>query len=211
MAARSKSLEGAVDDVPRSLDELQVEVERLLALWFALDLQPVSVTWRPAMRTRAGVAWLEERAIELNPRLLAQNPDKLHEILAHELAHLVVWSRHGRKAREHGPEWCALMELAGYRPSRFHGMDVRDLRQRRRRYYYLHVCETCASWWIARRVRRDRDCRSCGPGEVRVMRAPGTSAGLAELQKRARAQERRGGDERPCDTLADGRGGVRDV
>ena len=200
---------GTVEAVPRGIEELEAEAARLLGLWLALDLLPVTISWRASMRTRAGVAWLEERAIELNPRLLAQNPEKLDEILAHELAHLVVWRRHGPEAREHGPEWRALMELAGYRPARFHGMDVRSMRRRRRRYYYLHVCEGCGSWWVARRVRRDRDCRRCGPGDVRVLRAPGTGAGLAELKRRAGGLGLTPADA--CDMSADSRGNAGDV
>lgn len=144
------------------------------------------------MRTRAGVAWLDERAVELNPTLLAENPSKIDEILAHELAHIVVWRRHGSTASEHGPEWRSLMRAAGFVPSRFHGLDVRQVRRVRRRYYYLHMCSRCTSWWIARRVRRDRDCSSCGPGEVEILRAPATSEGLAAL--RARGEARREGE-----------------
>lgn len=171
----------ALTDLP-STGELQRLGAELLRLWRASALQDrVRFAYNPRMRTRAGVAWLAEARIELNPHLLARCPNRVRETVAHELAHVVVFERSGRRAAAHGPEWASLMETAGFQPRRLHRMNVRGLRRRRRAFYYLHVCVGCASWWVARRVRRDRPCRACGPGVVRLYRCERTSQGLAQL------------------------------
>lgn len=180
-------LEAELDLERPGVAALEERAQELLDQWFALDLWPIEIVWHAKMRTRAGVAWLDERRIELNPNLLRAHPERIDEILAHELAHLVVWARHGRDADPHGPEWRGLLELVGIPATRYHGIDVGAVRTRRRRFYYLHVCQACASWWIARRVRRDRHCSRCGPGEIRILRASGTDEGLTALRRHARS------------------------
>ncbi|PIE22761.1 MAG: hypothetical protein CSA62_10630 [Planctomycetota bacterium] len=158
--------------------------EGLLALWDAEELSGSwRVEWNIRMRTRAGVAYLDALRIELNPRLLARHPAQVKECLCHELAHLVVHRRHGRAAQAHGVEWGALMERAGFSANRTHHFDTRGLRQRRQRYLYLHQCQGCQAHWMARKVRRDLVCRRCGPGPVRVLRAPDTKEGARKLRE----------------------------
>lgn len=162
--------------------ELQALGESLLVEWSATELsRRWSVGWNARMRTRAGVAWLEERHIDLNPKLLARNPSRVREILAHELAHLVTWHR-DPSAPQHGLHWAQLMRRAGLPARRYHGMAVGDLRQRRRTFYYLHLCTTCSAWWIGKKLRRDRHCDRCGPALVHVYRAGRSVEGRRELE-----------------------------
>jgi predicted SprT family Zn-dependent metalloprotease len=178
-------MKGQEQELPTS-GELHDYGEELLALWDATEISGAwRAEWNSRMRTRAGVAYLEALRIELNPRLLARHPEQVSECLAHELAHLVVHRRHGRAASAHGPEWAALMKIAGFAPSRVHHFDTRGLKQERRRYVYLHQCVACGAHWIARKVRRDLVCRDCGPGAVRVLRAPDTQSGLRKLREAA--------------------------
>ena len=113
-----------------SPDELLKYGEDLLLRWQRHEfLDKIQMRWNTRMRTRAGVAYLESRRIELNPRLLAQNPEMIHECFAHELAHIVVYSEHGKKARAHGKEWRALMREVGFEPEAVHYMDVSEFRR----------------------------------------------------------------------------------
>ena len=57
----------------------------------------------------------------------------LEEVIAHEVAHLVCWWRHGR-TRPHGAEWQAIMVEAGHEPRvRLTADDVVLAPRRRRR------------------------------------------------------------------------------
>ena len=73
----------------------------------------------------AGTAHLTRWLIRLNPVLLAAHPERfLAEVLPHELAHLLVFARHGR-TRPHGPEWQRLMRQVFGLPARVtHDLDV---------------------------------------------------------------------------------------
>ncbi|GAA4501827.1 SprT family zinc-dependent metalloprotease [Pseudaeromonas paramecii] len=76
----------------------------------------------------AGTARLSQWAIRLNPVLLAAHPQVfLDEVIPHELAHLLVFARHGR-TRPHGVQWQRLMrETFGLVPRVTHNLDVSSL------------------------------------------------------------------------------------
>ncbi|MEZ5990157.1 MAG: SprT family zinc-dependent metalloprotease [Planctomycetota bacterium] len=161
-----------------------------LGLWGAEELDGrYEVAWNRRLRTTAGQARLRSLRIELNPRLLERHPERVLEVFVHELAHLVVYRRHGRAARLHGRQWRALMRRAGFAPEPRHGMDVGELA--RGSWLYLHLCLGCPAWWITRRLRRDLVCPRCGPDRVEVHRAPGRSEGLHALEQLGRRHARR--------------------
>ncbi|MFP4105324.1 MAG: SprT-like domain-containing protein [Phycisphaerae bacterium] len=136
------------------------------------------------LRTTLGRAFLKEDRVELNPRLLTENPDQFVPTLAHELAHLVVHHRHGPVAKPHGTQFRYLMQQLGLSSKATHKVPVGHLKQKRRRYLYLHRCETCGVSFIARSIRRNVYCRQCGPGmRWRVLRAPATRQGAMALEK----------------------------
>lgn len=95
-------------------------------------------------------------------RRLLDYIDVLEEVVVHEVAHLEVWRRHAAEARAHGPEWAALMDLAGYQPRRSLPPLPGDppIRTRTPRYY-LHRCPVCSAQRVGRRPVTWWRCVSC--------------------------------------------------
>ena len=157
----------------------------------------VRVGYNARLRTTAGRALLEDARVELNTRLLRENPTHLVPTLIHELAHLAVHLRYGR-VQPHGRHWRTFMAAAGHNPRATHALPTAHLKRRRNRYLYLHRCSDCGQTFLARRVRRDLYCRTCGPEMTwDVFRAPATPAGkelLEELRTGQRAQPAASGD-----------------
>lgn len=59
---------------------------------------------------RAGVAYLQQNEIRLNPILLVENGEAfVRQVVPHELAHLLVYQQFGR-VQPHGKEWKMIME-----------------------------------------------------------------------------------------------------
>ncbi|MBX3354504.1 MAG: SprT-like domain-containing protein [Phycisphaeraceae bacterium] len=68
------------------------------------------------MRSSLGRAYLERRLIRLNHLLLEPGREELlEEVFCHEVAHLVVFERHGHAAAPHGREWRSLLREVGAR------------------------------------------------------------------------------------------------
>lgn len=105
----------------------------VLARWNAVDELPqLSIVFNGRLRTSGGRALLMQQTVELNPRLLAKNPQHIDVVLIHELAHLVATARYGR-VKSHGKEWQQLMSEAGRDPKVCHSMDASEFYHRRRR------------------------------------------------------------------------------
>jgi len=157
--------------------------------WGAGDLAArVRVTYDRRLRTSAGIAHLEDRRVALNPRLLSENPSQLVPTLVHELAHIVVWTRHGN-IRPHGREFRGLMKAVNMPASATHRLPADHLRVKRRRYLYLHRCRECGYSFISRKVRRNYYCIACGPEMTwRIWRAPATTEGRRQLTMLKREQ-----------------------
>ncbi len=161
---------------------------RVIALWEMPALADATIGYNGRLRTTLGRAMLDERRVELNPRLLRDHPEHLVSTLAHDLAHLAVHVRFGRRAGAHGREFRTLMRALNLDARATHDLPVEHLRRRRRRYVYLHRCDQCGQSTIARRVLRDRICARCGPGmQWDVYRVCDTPAGRALLETLARA------------------------
>jgi predicted SprT family Zn-dependent metalloprotease len=161
---------------------------RCLAAWRAEHLTPrVRIVYNPRLSTTLGRACLNEFRVELNPRLLTDHPTELVPTLAHELAHLVVYDRHGASVRPHGAEFRLLMRRVNLPDESKHHLPVGHLRRKRSRYLYLHRCSVCGRSFLARSVRRNCYCVACGPDmEWDVFRAPNSAAGkklLTRLQR----------------------------
>jgi len=158
---------------------------RCLTAWRAEYLIPrVRIVYNPRLTTTLGRACLTDLRVELNPRLLGEHPAELIPTLGHELAHLVVYERHGKSARPHGVEFRLLLRRLDLPDNARHHLPVTHLRRKRTRYIYLHRCSVCGQSFLARSVRRNCYCVACGPDmEWDVFRAPNSAAGRALLDR----------------------------
>ena len=152
------------------------------AAWDMPDLAAaVTLAYNPRLRTTLGRAWLDERRVELNPRLLRDHPHELVPTLAHELAHVAVHLRYGR-VPPHGRHFRTLMRAVNLSARATHCLPTAALRRRRKRYLYLHRCGDCGYSFVARGIRRNIYCRACGPDmSWAVFRAPDSHEGRKRL------------------------------
>lgn len=120
---------------------------------------------------KAGVAYLKENEIRLNPILLAQNGQAfIEQVVPHEFAHLVVYQQFGR-VPPHGKEWKMVMEhVLGVSAQTYHCFDVSLVQSKT--FAYRCGCQT--HQLSARRhsavVRGQRSylCRQCKQALIAV-------------------------------------------
>ena len=83
--------------------------------------------------TVGGQASPRANAIRVNAILLHENEEHyLHQVVPHELAHLIAASLHGR-VQAHGYEWKSIMRGLGKEPDRCHTMDVTNAQVKKKR------------------------------------------------------------------------------
>jgi len=167
---------------------LRLLAGRVLDAWGHGDLAAgIRFGYNGRLRSSLGRAFYKENRIDLNPRLLGANPQQVISTLVHELAHIVVYRRHGQ-VDAHGLHFRALMAQAGFKGRATVKLAVNPSGRTRRLFLYLHICSLCGQRFIARRVRRDCYCRHCGPTmEWKVLRAPNTPEGLKILEGAGKA------------------------
>jgi predicted SprT family Zn-dependent metalloprotease len=169
--------------------ELEQRATALLAEWRVVDTA-VTVVWNERLTTTAGRAFLRQGRIELNPRLLGKAPAEVPMVLVHETAHIAAFRLFGANIPAHGRHWRSLMRLAGYAPEVTHKIPVDDLRQGRRRYVYLRVCEQCGDRQLLEAPRYGK-CGGCSARDsFLVMKAKAGPAGEAALQRLSLADVR---------------------
>lgn len=111
--------------------------------------------------TAAGRAYLQERKICLS-RVVLKTHAHVYDTVLHEYAHLVVYARHGRKAKPHGPEWRQVMADLGIPPKVTHDYPV-ERRTVARRYSFR--CNACGFiLWRVRPFKRNRIYSHVGCG-----------------------------------------------
>lgn len=160
---------------------LQERAAELFRGWRVLDTD-VEVTWNGRLSTTAGRAFVQSGRIELNPRLLAKQPDQIDVVLTHEAAHVAAFRLFGANIPAHGRHWRSLMRHAGQAPEVCHKMPVDDLRRRRRaRYLYLRLCASCGERVVLEQVRYGR-CSGCSSRDsYLVVKTKATAAGRRAL------------------------------
>jgi SprT protein len=106
----------------------------------------VKVAWNPAMRTTIGRAYLSDKMIVLNPKLIETSPGEVQRTLRHELAHILAQHRAGRKPiADHGKEWRqACADLGIPNESVCHTL-TGPFQARRLKPKYFYACPACNS------------------------------------------------------------------
>jgi predicted SprT family Zn-dependent metalloprotease len=169
--------DGAHASLARDPVDAASAIAELCRRWGA-DETPhrTTVVVDPRLRRTLGRADLRTGRIAVAPRVLADST-LLHEVIAHELAHVVAFERVGASERPHGPTWAGLMRAAGF--------DARvriacALPERTtagaRPSVFVHRCAVCHATRTAKRPMsawRCVDCSAAGlPGELEVTPRP---------------------------------------
>ncbi|MDO4697451.1 MAG: SprT family zinc-dependent metalloprotease [Pasteurellaceae bacterium] len=120
--------------VSPSLRQLKMQVQRQLTRdlelanrYFAKSFVPPCVNYQLRGR-KAGVAYLQQNEIRLNPVLLVENGNAfIQKVVPHELAHLLVFQQFGR-VLPHGKEWKMVMEKVLNVPAEiYHHFDIKNV------------------------------------------------------------------------------------
>ena len=167
------------------LDPLQ-DAREVLHAWGAGSLaDDLAIEFSPRMSRSLGKYYPQRRLIRLRADLAEPaNSVLYHEVLVHELAHLVAASEPDAGDRAHGPVWAALVEAAGYTPSPVApsasspDRDERESAVQEEAVWYAHRCPVCGMEKLARApVHRWKcaECRAAGlAGDLRIVSiAPG--------------------------------------
>jgi len=114
------------------LSELQKEIRRLFGVTvnpeIAFDLRGQA----------AGQANYPKNKIRFNRDLLEKYTDEfVSQTVPHEFAHLVAYTKFGRRIKPHGAEWQSVMVALGVKPDRTHSFEVMPSRRLKR---FLYKC-----------------------------------------------------------------------
>jgi hypothetical protein len=152
-------------------------LEAWLRLWGMPDLeQRITVRVSARMTRSLGRCAPARGAIWLSRLVVNGSPSVLETVLCHEAAHLAVFARHGRGRNPHGPEWAALVRMAGFEPSMRPADGEGTLRPRPgiASGRYEHRCPVCQMVRVARRPVTQWRCASCVatglPGDLEITR-----------------------------------------
>jgi len=116
------------------------------------DCEPtITVEWNPRMRTRAGVASYKGNRIELNSRLLTENPSELLPTFIHEVAHIFTHIKFPKAVGSHGYQWKYVMRTLGTPIEECHTMEVKHLKHNRRKWVATCNCSTSHTVGVRRR------------------------------------------------------------
>ncbi|OOF44172.1 SprT family zinc-dependent metalloprotease [Rodentibacter trehalosifermentans] len=126
---------------------LKMQVQRKLAgslrlaeQYFKRDF-PMPTVHYDLRGVKAGVAYLQKNEIKFNRTLLIENTHEfIHQVVPHELAHLIVYQVFGR-VKPHGKEWQAVMNRVFHLPAdTCHQFDVKNVQGKT--FEYRCACQT---------------------------------------------------------------------
>ncbi|KGQ59630.1 SprT family zinc-dependent metalloprotease [Gallibacterium anatis] len=131
----------------QQLRHLNLQVNRKLTQCLLLAERHFNCTFvRPAVNyklrgVKAGVAYLQQWEIRLNPILLLENDQRfIEQVVPHELAHLLVYQQFGR-VKPHGIEWQHLMQnVFGVPAETRHQFEVKSVQGQT--FPYQCACQT---------------------------------------------------------------------
>ena len=129
-------------------------------LWGVPGLEnDIDIQFSSRLRRSLGRTRVDKHRVRLNKNLINTNNNLLDEVLCHELAHIVVYTRFGNNAKPHGSEWAALMRQAGYRPRV--RINTGGEKLPRSSNKYEHLCPVCQHIRYARRPMTRWRCIRC--------------------------------------------------
>lgn len=163
-----------VDDHAPSLTKLAALIHPWGCLWGLPGFEQ-NLTLRFSPRLTRSLGRCNPAAGTLTLRLGLPD-DQIPYILCHEAAHIAVFLRFGAGLRPHGPEWAALVTLAGFSPA----VQVPGPRTPPKQnpvppgpFRYAHKCIVCQTTrWARRPMPRWRcaECLAAGlTGEMRIL------------------------------------------
>lgn len=140
--------------------EVHAALEQAAASWRARPLlNKTCVELSARLRSSLGISYPERLLIRLSPKLLTEERQLLSQVVCHEFAHVVAYSRVGTTQPPHGEAWRGLMEQAGFPPTVL--ASVRCPVPRKSASRYQHTCQTCGASRIARKQMRSWRCQAC--------------------------------------------------
>ena len=124
----------------------------------------------------AGQANYPKNKIRFNRDLLEKYTDEfVSQTVPHEFAHLVAYSKFGRRIRPHGVEWKSVMVALGVKPVRTHSFEVIPARRLKRFPYKCNCFDLFHELSTIRHNRIQRGklyiCKKCGKALRRILSA----------------------------------------
>ncbi|MBK7521696.1 MAG: SprT-like domain-containing protein [Gammaproteobacteria bacterium] len=144
----------------RAIPSMSDATSRWLDVWgVPARLRRVRIEFSSRLTSSLGMSYPERGLIRLNISLLNEDACLFDAALCHELAHLVIFHRHGSSVSPHGREWQALMSAAGFEPKVRLGIAQHETGRTARRYH--HICPVCHASRIASRPMPRWRCSQC--------------------------------------------------
>jgi predicted SprT family Zn-dependent metalloprotease len=135
------------------------------AAWGLPDLaDQVSISFSRRLTKSLGRCRPSTGRVTLRADLKQENPERLAEVLCHEVAHVAAFRLFGRAAAPHGAKWKQLVASAGY-PPEVRARDVTPsqspVHQPSPTLPYEHRCPVCQNVRYSRRPVGRWRCAEC--------------------------------------------------